>query len=131
MRRQILQVGAILFFGFAAPLTAQSGMVLVTESSSPEAKLAVIELGSTRVPAAKIREFGRYLDDRERHCRDSRTHLGEMTLAAQRELKERYGKSITIKELLRAEARMMRESGLVNQSCGEAFAILVIGLGGS
>ena len=54
-----------------------------------------------------------------------------MTLAARQSLLDTYGKQMSIREMLEAEATMMRESGLADQACAAAFAALVITLGGA
>ena len=103
--------------------------VEVTESSSPEAKLVVVELGSRSVPESMVQDFGRLFDELEGACRESRSRIADMTLAARNSLLEQYGKQISITEMLRAEATMMRESGLTDQICAEAFSLLVVTLG--
>ena len=113
----------VLLASFLFVNRAEGQKVRVTQSSSTEAKLAVIDAGSSYVEQSVIDVYGRYLDKLRPKCNDNRTGISDTVVKATRILAKKGIELSALEFLVALDGSIPPEIGKMN--CVEISAALI------
>jgi hypothetical protein len=106
-----------------------------TQSSPPEVKMAVVDLGGPTVPVESVQRYAKALTRLQRHCTNPRERLADMTVAVRNDARTKFGKSLSLLTIVEDAADMIDHDDPYTQEvprrdCTKAFVTLAFSYAG-